>query len=211
LALKSIALQEKSSLLYNIDSVSNNYCQIRLSGRLIMLMSVTKSTLVLVDFQERLMPVIHDAESVIERALTLARLAHLMNIPTIGTEQSPDKLGASIDRIHQQCQQTLHKNYFDACESGLLNAIEDKRTQVVIGGCEAHICVLQTAMGLLDAGFRVWVVADAVGSRLPANRDLALQRLRHQGADIVSTEMVAFEWLGKADHPHFRDALAQIK
>lgn len=176
-----------------------------------MLMSAAKSTLVLVDFQERLMPAIDDAESVVKRALTLATLARLMDVPIIGTEQTPDKLGANLDQIVQHCQQTLHKNIFDACESGLLNAIEDHRTHVVIAGCEAHICVLHTAMGLLDAGFRVWVVADAVGSRQPANRELALQRLHQQGADIVSTEMVAFEWLGRADHPQFRNALAQIK
>lgn len=176
-----------------------------------MLMSAAKSTLVLVDFQERLMPVIDDAEAVVKQALRLANLARLMEVPIIGTEQTPDKLGGNVDPIYQHCQQTLNKNTFDACEGGLLNAIEDHRTHVILGGCEAHICVLQTAIGLLDAGFRVWVVADAVGSRLPTNRDLALQRLRQQGADIVSTEMVAFEWLGRADHPQFRNALAHIK
>lgn len=176
-----------------------------------MLMSAAKSTLVLVDFQERLMPAINDADAVVKQALTLANLARLMEVPIIGTEQTPDKLGANVDQIYQQCQQTLHKNTFDACEGGLLNAIEDRRTHVILSGCEAHICVLQTAMGLLDAGFRVWVVADAVGSRLPANRELALQRLQQQGADIVTTEMVAFEWLGRADHPQFRNALKHIK
>jgi nicotinamidase-related amidase len=176
-----------------------------------MLMSAAKSTLVLVDFQERLMPAIHNAEAMMNQATTLAKLAELMDVPIVGTEQTPDKLGASDDRIYQHCQQTLNKNTFDACEGGLLSTLEDHRTHVVMAGCEAHICVLQTAMGLLDAGYRVWVVADAVGSRQPENRELALQRLRQQGADIVSTEMVAFEWLGKADHPHFRDALAHIK
>ncbi|WP_028670618.1 isochorismatase family protein [Saccharospirillum impatiens] len=176
-----------------------------------MLMSAAKSTLVLVDFQKRLMPAIDNADSVAERALTLASIAGLLDIPIIGTEQTPEKLGPNDDRFYQHCQQTLHKSTFDACESGLLNAIEDHRTQIIIGGCEAHICVLQTAMGLLDAGFRVWVVADAVGARQPGNRELALQRLRQQGADIVSTEMVAFEWLGNAEHPQFRNALAHIK
>ena len=176
-----------------------------------MLMSAAKSTLVLVDFQGRLLPAISDGEAVVERALTLASIARLLDIPVIGTEQSPNKLGPNDDRIYQHCQQTLHKQTFDACESGLINALEDHRTHVIIGGCEAHICVLQTAMGLLDAGYRVWVVADAVGSRLPANKELAFQRLRQQGADIVSTEMVAFEWLGDSEHPQFRNALAHIK
>lgn len=176
-----------------------------------MLMSAATSTLVLVDFQGRLLPAISDGEAVVERALTLATIAGLLGVPVIGTEQSPDKLGPNDDRISRHCQQTLHKHSFDACEGGLLNAIEDQRTHVILSGCEAHICVLQTAMGLLDAGFRVWVVADAVGARLPANRELALQRLRQQGADIVATEMVAYEWLGRADHPQFRDVLANIK
>lgn len=176
-----------------------------------MLMTAAKSTLVLVDFQGRLLPAISDGEAVVERALTLATVARLLDVPVIGTEQTPEKLGPNDDRIYQHCQQTLHKHTFDACEGGLLNALEDHRTHVIIGGCEAHICVLQTAMGLLDAGYRVWVVADAVGSRLPANKELALQRLRQQGADVVSTEMVAFEWLGDSEHPQFRNALAHIK
>ncbi|WP_127558716.1 isochorismatase family protein [Saccharospirillum alexandrii] len=176
-----------------------------------MLMSAAKSTLVLVDFQGRLLPAISDGEAVVGRALTLATIAGLLDVPVIGTEQTPDKLGPNDNRIYRLCQQTLHKHTFDACDGGLLNALEDHRTHVIIGGCEAHICVLQTAMGLLDAGYRVWVVADAVGSRLPANKDLALRRLRQQGADIVSTEMVAFEWLGESEHPQFRNALAHIK
>lgn len=176
-----------------------------------MLMSAAKSTVVLVDFQGRLLPAISEGEAVVGRALTLATIAGLLDVPVIGTEQTPNKLGPNDDRIYQLCQQTLHKHTFDACEGGLLNALEDHRTHVIIGGCEAHICVLQTAMGLLDAGYRVWVVADAVGSRLPANKELALQRLRQQGADIVSTEMVAFEWLGESEHPQFRSALAHIK
>jgi isochorismate hydrolase len=81
----------------------------------------------------------------------------------------------------------------------------------VVAGCEAHVCVLQTVLGLLDRGRRAVVVADAVGSRRPESREAALRRMGGHGAEIVTAEMVIFEWLGSADHPCFRDALALVR
>ena len=88
---------------------------------------------------------------------------------------------------------------------------EDGRNVVVIAGCEAHVCLLQTALDLLEEEFEVWVVTDACGSRTEANRDAAFDRLAGNGAELVTTEMVAFEWLRSADHPAFKDMLALIK
>ena len=94
----------------------------------------------------------------------------------------------------------------------VLSTLLDKaRPQLVLAGCEAHICVLQTALGLIDAGHEVIVVEDAVGSRRPENRLAALQRLARHGAEIVTTEMVIFEWLGAATNPAFKSALAIVK
>ncbi len=88
---------------------------------------------------------------------------------------------------------------------------EEGRGVIVIAGCEAHVCLMQTALGLLDEEFEVWVVTDACSSRTERNRDAAFDRLAGNGAELVTTEMVAFEWLRSAEHPAFRDMLALVK
>jgi nicotinamidase-related amidase len=88
---------------------------------------------------------------------------------------------------------------------------EEGRNVIVIAGCEAHVCLLQTALDMLEEEFEVWVVTDACSSRLESNRDAAFDRLAGNGAELVTTEMVAFEWLRTADHPAFKDMLALIK
>ncbi|MGZ8367401.1 MAG: isochorismatase family protein, partial [Rhodoplanes sp.] len=85
------------------------------------------------------------------------------------------------------------------------------RPEVIVTGCEAHVCVLQTALGLLDAGRRVYVVRDAIGSRRAESKEAAIRRMERHGADIVTTEMVVFEWLETAEHPRFRAAAALIR
>ena len=86
-----------------------------------------------------------------------------------------------------------------------------ERNSIVLAGCEAHICVLQTALELLEQEFEVWVVTDACSSRSERNRDAAFDRLAGNGAELVTTEMVAFEWLRSAEHPLFRPLQALIK
>ena len=88
---------------------------------------------------------------------------------------------------------------------------EDARSMIVIAGCEAHVCLLQTALELLEEDFDVWVVTDACSSRTERNRDAAFDRLAGAGAELVTTEMVAFEWARNCEHPAFRDLLALVK
>jgi nicotinamidase-related amidase len=174
----------------------------------------TASTLVLVDYQARLMPAIHEAAAMVANGALLAQAAHALDIPVIGTEQNPAGLGPNVEQIRSACSVTLAKSHFDACADGLLAALVAARprgSQVVIAGCEAHVCMLQTALGLLRAGQRVWVVASASGSRRPADHATAMARLAQAGATIVSHEMVLFEWLGHCRHPRFRDVLKMIK
>jgi nicotinamidase-related amidase len=85
------------------------------------------------------------------------------------------------------------------------------RSTIVIAGCEAHVCLMQTALDLLEEEFEVWVVTDACSSRSERNRDAAFDRLAGNGAELVTTEMVAFEWLGSAEHPAFKEVLGLIK
>jgi nicotinamidase-related amidase len=177
-------------------------------------MQAERCQLVLVDYQGRLMPAIHDHERVLANALLLADAARLLGVPVLGTEQNPAGLGPNADAVRERCAVTLAKTHFDACEDGLLDALAPQhaaRPDVVLAGCEAHVCLLQTALGLRRAGRTVWVVATACGSRRVADHTAAMQRLAAAGATITSTEMVVFEWLHDCRHPQFRQVLALLK
>ncbi|MEO7245562.1 MAG: isochorismatase family protein [Rubrivivax sp.] len=173
-------------------------------------MDAARCALVLVDVQARLMPAIDGAVRVLANAQLLAEAAHAVGVPVFGTEQNPAGLGPNVDGLRPHCARTLAKMHFDACEDGLLDVVE-ATPDIVIAGCEAHVCLLQTALGLRRAGREVWVVADACGSRRAADHALAMQRLRDGGAAVVSTEMVVFEWLAHCQHPAFRALLARVK
>ncbi len=175
--------------------------------------------LVLVDYQQRLMPAIDRHAEVLADALCLADAARLLGLRIIGTEQNPQGLGPNVAELRERCDTTLSKMHFDACADGLLDLLQapldeaQARPQpdVVIAGCEAHVCLLQTTLGLLRAGRRAWVVAPACGSRTAANHALAMSRLRDAGARIVSLEMVLFEWLQGCRHDKFKAVLALVK
>ncbi|HZH05754.1 MAG TPA: isochorismatase family protein [Lautropia sp.] len=173
------------------------------------------SVLVLVDFQGRLLPAIHGGSEVLARAVLLADAARELGIAIYGTEQNPSGLGPNDEAVRSRCDTILPKMHFNACSDGLAQMLRlpdgTAPTEVVIAGCEAHVCLLQTAEGLLQAGFLVRVVADASGSRRVADHALAMQRLDAAGATIVSTEMVVFEWLETCRHARFRPVLRLLK
>lgn len=176
--------------------------------------SAEESVLVLVDYQARLMPAIHNSDLVTANTILLAKAAHVLGIPVFGTEQNPAGLGPNVEQIRSECVRTITKTHFDACRDGLLDALNDQNTgrnQVVIAGCEAHVCMMQTALGLLRAGKRVWVVASASGSRREDDHAVAMARLDQAGASIVTNEMALFEWLDDCQHPGFREVLELIK
>ncbi len=204
-----------------------------------MLLDADDCQLVLVDYQERLMPAIHDAGSVLANARRLAQAAQLMHVPVVATAQNPAKLGGQVPELQAALAaagaRALDKMHFSAVADGLASLLrppvrkpggnarslprhlqkpaeqEEGRAAVVIAGCEAHVCLMQTALELLDEEFEVWVVTDACGSRSERNRDAAFDRLAGAGAELVTTEMVVFEWLRTADHPAFKPAQALIK
>ncbi len=169
-----------------------------------------RCALVLVDYQQRLMPAIHGGAQAVAQAVHLADMAAVLCLRVLGTEQNPAGLGPNEPAVRQRCAVTLPKMHFDACADGLLAALAPAR-EVVIAGCEAHVCLMQTSLGLLDAGLKVWVVAEACGSRSAANHALAMQRLQQAGAGIVSVEMVAFEWLRSCGHERFRQVPKLLK
>ncbi len=162
-------------------------------------------TLLVVDPQTRLMPAIHDGEAVVRRCVQLAMAAKELGIHVIGTEENPDGLGPLVPEIAKLCDTTLAKFHFSAAaEEGFLRRLPAGRNTMVVAGCEAHVCVFQTVAGLIEAGHAVKLVSDAVGSRHPHDRQAGIDRARAIGADVVTTEMVIFEWLGTSQHPKFR-------
>ena len=172
-----------------------------------MLIEAHRSLLLLVDLQERLAPAIHGIDTVLEHNLWLVQLARRLGVPVAATEQYPAGLGPTVPALaaHLPPADIVEKIHFSAVADGCLEKLPDfSRPQVVLTGTEAHVCVLQTALGLLGAGKEVFVVAEAVGSRRPEDRQLALERLRQEGCRIVSREMVAFEWLQRAGTDCFR-------
>lgn len=200
-----------------------------------MLLDADQCQLVLVDYQIRLMPAIFENAQIIANAVRLGKLAQLMDVPVWGTEQNPSKLGENMPEVRALCAKTLSKMQFSGVEEGLAEWLRppakpvsgnarslpkhlqkpasdaDERSTVVIAGCEAHICLMQTALHLLEDEFDVWVVTDACSSRTERNRDAAFDRLAGAGAELVTTEMVAFEWLRSAEHPAFHEMQALIK
>jgi nicotinamidase-related amidase len=170
-----------------------------------------KSLLLIVDFQSRLMPSIDQGTVAVKNAARLIDMAKLVHVPIVFTEQNAKGLGATIDDLPVSAGRLVHKMTFDAVrERDFLTAIPADR-HIVVAGCEAHVCVLQTVLGLLDAGRKVYLVRDALGSRLAESKETAIRRMERHGAEVVTTEMVVFEWLEGAEHPRFREAIALIK
>jgi nicotinamidase-related amidase len=171
-----------------------------------------RSALLIIDFQQRLMPAIEDGTAVVANARRLLKAAEMLHVPILFTEHNAGGLGPTVAELADFADGRLaHKVTFDACRmAGFFDRLEDRR-DIVVAGCETHVCVMQTALGLLDAGRRVWLVRDAVGSRRSESKESAVLRLAKHGAEIVTTEMVVFEWLGSAEHPRFRDIIALIK
>jgi nicotinamidase-related amidase len=169
------------------------------------------SMLIVIDMQARLAPAIDGAASVIANVGRLADAAALLSAPVLFTEQNPSGLGATVAQLSPDPSVVIHKMTFDACRAPeFMLRVPADRTAIV-AGLEAHVCVLQTALGLTERGRRVFVVSDAIGSRRAASKETAIARMARRGVEIVTTEMVIFEWLGTAEHPLFKQAAALIK
>jgi len=169
------------------------------------------SALLLIDFQARLTPAIDGAGAAIANAGRLVEAAKLIGAPMVFTEQNPKGLGAIVPELVPDPALVVAKMCFDACDAPDLWARLPAEHSLILTGFEAHVCVLQTALGLIARGRRVFVVSDAVGSRRPESKAAALARMERNGAEIVTTEMVVFEWLRSAEHPAFKAATTLIK
>lgn len=201
-----------------------------------MLLELEQTQLVLVDYQSRLMPHIHDGARVLAQARLLAQVAELLQVPIHVTEQTPSALGATVEGLAPWAREPLRKSHFGACEDGLLDRLAPPtpspargnarslpkhlrkavpasatRDTVIIAGVEAHICLLQTTLGLLEQELDVWVVTDASGSCAVRQSDAAWDRLASAGAELVTAEMVVYECLRDSQHPAFEQVLPWVK
>ena len=174
-----------------------------------------KAGLVVVDVQERLLPAIFEHQRVVQNTVRLIQGAAILRVPIFATEQYRKGLGPTVSEVAAAIPgfAPIEKLAFSACgAAGFIPALRKKRvSEPILCGIEAHVCVSQTCLDLLDKGLRVFVAADAVSSRTQENYRFGLDRMRAAGAVSVSTEMVLFELLERAGTDEFKQILALVK
>lgn len=170
------------------------------------------STVLIIDMQTKLLPAVQGHGPLLKRVEALIHGAGLLDVPVLATEHCADKIGPIAAILRPWIQSVLPKTHFDATrEPEFKGFLPQGRPCVLLVGVEAHVCVLQTALGLLNEGLRPVVVADGMGSRHAADYEAALARCVHHQIPVVSTEMALFEWMESARHPKFKEVLALIK
>jgi nicotinamidase-related amidase len=170
-------------------------------------MSIGDTALLVVDVQEKLVPKIHQNQDLVRNIEFLIKVSKLLEVPALGVEQYPKGLGHTVEPIRSMFEHFGEKKAFSAVREGLvLEKLEvDARIKVIVVGIETHICVQQTVLDLLNRGFHVFVPVDGVSSRYVNDTEVALRRMENAGAILTTVEACAFELMGTADHPAFRE------
>lgn len=173
------------------------------------------SLLLIIDIQQGMLKVIDSWETVAGKVKQLIQSANALEVPILLTEQYKKGLGETIPELAQKIQSPpiFPKEHFSAClEEDFISTVQSfNRQKIVVVGMETHVCVLQTCLDLIAAGFQVHLVADAVASRVNQNRDIAIDILRQAGAVITSTEIIIFQWACRANTDAFRKILPIVK
>jgi len=178
------------------------------------LMSRSDSALLIVDVQEKLIPLISGKARLLWNLRRLLDGAATLGVPAAGTEQYPRGLGATVPDLAARLPGPLPSKLTFSCSScgDIFHAWRALgRFKLLVTGIEAHVCVQQTVFDLLTAGFRVYVPVDAVGSRFPLDRDIALRRMEASGVTLTTTEAALFEWCEVAGTPEFKQISALIR
>ncbi|HEY2908733.1 MAG TPA: isochorismatase family protein [Gemmataceae bacterium] len=164
------------------------------------------TAVVVVDIQDKLLAKIPTADTLVRNAGFVLDVAALLEIPIRATEQYPKGLSPTTPEIARRIPQALSKTTFSCCGAGtFLEELEMlQRPNVVLVGMETHVCVMQTALDLLEAGLHVFLPADALAARFGTDHDLALRRMETAGAVVTSAEAVAFDWVRDSAHPGFK-------
>jgi nicotinamidase-related amidase len=170
-------------------------------------MSPTDTALLVIDVQEKLAPHIQSALTMVRNIGFLIDGAYLLGLPVLATEQYPKGLGPTVPALRERLPERPDKVGFSCCAvPSVVEAMRrGARPKVVLAGIETHVCVLHTALDLLAQDFRVYIAADAVGSRFAVDQEYALRRMEQAGAILTTSETCVFEWVGGADHPKFKD------
>jgi nicotinamidase-related amidase len=177
-----------------------------------MLLDKDKSCLLLIDIQEKLTPKVKNHHELIQQCEWLLRLASEMDVPVLVCEQYPKGLGQTIEPLRSQIpvHATIEKVSFSAYRDQhfqhQLHSIH--RKQIILTGIETHVCVMQTALDLIQTNYDVFVVSNAVSARHEHDHHIALERMRQAGVQIITSEMIFFEWIKQAGTPVFK-ALTQ--
>jgi len=173
-----------------------------------MLISAENSALLVIDVQEKLLPGVFENESLVKNCEWLMKVAQLMEVPVLGSEQYPRGIGPSAEALRNLLPEEdfLPKTVFSCADDAqCMERIQGMdRDVIVICGMEAHVCVLQTALRLKEEGKTVFVVADAISARSALDTEYAIARMREEGIKIVTREMVGFEWVRRSDAPQFK-------
>jgi nicotinamidase-related amidase len=179
------------------------------------MLDIRNCCLVVVDVQGKLAQLMHDKQSLFKNIQILIQSAQILNIPILWCQQCPDSLGPTVPEIaeHLAGNEPINKAAFSCCGTEQFNIRlnESARRQVLLCGIETHVCIYQTAVDLLRKGFGVDVLADAVSSRTPENKQIAVKRMSAEGVNISCTEMAIFELLKTAEHPQFKQIASLIK
>lgn len=171
--------------------------------------------LVVIDVQGKLAGLMANKEELFANIVLLIKAAKILDIPILWSQQAPEQLGPTIPQIaelladNKPINKVTFSCFADEQFKDRLDAVNGRR--ILLCGIEAHVCVYQTAMDLLGNGRQVAVVCDAVSSRTPANKKIALRKMSRRGADITSTEMAIFEILKTAKHPNFKEIAKLVK
>jgi nicotinamidase-related amidase len=179
------------------------------------MIEIEKSVLVIVDVQGKLAQLMFEKEKLIANLVRMVKGAQILGIPILWNEQNPAGLGGTIPELTELLTELSPqpKMTFSCCGSPAFmeEFHRSDRRQVLLVGIEAHICVYQTAIELLQLGCDVHLVGDAVSSRTPENKQVGIEQMRSHGAVITSAEMALFELLRTADHSRFREISRLVK
>ena len=174
-----------------------------------------KTTAIIIDLQERLLPHMHESEALLDRCTILIKGLSALGIRMLVTEQYPSGLGKTVTAISSLPTggNTVEKTAFSCCDEPAVVTQLKKigKTTVLIAGIETHVCVLQTALDLKAEGFEPVIVADAVSSRRKSDRKIALQRMREEGCRVTTVESILFELMRTSRHTAFKEISKLVK
>ncbi len=179
------------------------------------MLSINNTILLCIDVQESLAQVMSERDTMITNLKKLIAGVSTLGIPIIRTEQNPRKLGSTVSEIAKLMPAVgaISKMSFSCCGSNaFMEALRsNQRQQILLSGIEAHVCVYQTAVDLMLKGYEVDVVVNCISSRTVENRSVGIEKMRHSGAGLTTTEIALFELLRTAESPWFKDISRVIK